>query len=105
MIASVRDPVPIGSSKKRRNELAHVTEKSKEKLQVWLDPNVHPVSLETFSVSPSFSRWLALHAQFAGPGSFRLSVFTLGYNRPYMALTGSSRIACPLRDHSTPPKG
>lgn len=52
MVASVRDPVPTGLSKKRRNELAHVTEKFK-KLQVWLDLDVHPVSLETFSVCPT----------------------------------------------------
>lgn len=105
MVASVRDPVPIGLSKKRRNELAHVTEKFKEKLQVWLDLDVHPVSLETFSVSLSYSGRLALHARFAGPGSFRLSVSTVGYIRPYIVLTGSSRITCPLRDQSTPPKG
>lgn len=63
-------PSPKWLTQKRRNRLAHLTKKSKEKLQEWLDPDTHPVLLEThLFLCLSSSVWLALHAGLERPGS------------------------------------
>ena len=85
------------------NGAAHISGKSKEKLQVWLDPDACPVSLETH---PSLclhhpQGWLRWRFR-QGLWGLELLGLLFGAWAPHMALAGASWLLYPLGDQPAP---